>query len=566
MILKAISRNPRIVQWILPEIVRLVPKFGHFFSFLVAKHETELLKCAFCFLAEKSALDSCPYTRVLQIPQQMTLFNHNSTQSPPNYLGMLAIVIIGLTVYRSMLWAFTDFTLFFDEAYYWGWAQDLDWGFYSKPPMIAVLIAMTTSVCGDGELCVKAGALIVHPLTALLIFSIARMLFDARTGFFAAVTYITMPGISWSSLIISTDVVLLFFWAAGMLLFLKALHSGKMLYWVAAGVCGGLGLLSKYNMIVFPLSVLFFLFSAPQYRHELKRPGVYVAMALAVLVFLPNLIWNMQHGFPTFQHTAEISKVSQKTRHLEELGAFLGSQLGVFGVIFFPTMLYVFARAKSLWDNEAYRFLICFALPFLTIISVLALLGRAHANWATPTYVAGCILVAAFLVTRQRVKLWTIAVMINLLLAILAYHWHGIANVLDIRLTAKTDPFKRVQGWRELAKPVARILAQYPSALLLSDTRDTLAELIYYVKPHPLNAVAWNPHGKLENHYELTTTMDDKLGKDFIYVTELGDIPLLRQSFASVQTLDSIHVSVHEDYSLDYHVYYLQNFKGYPKQ
>jgi hypothetical protein len=435
--------------------------------------------------------------------------------------------------------------------------------------MIALLIALTTSVCGDGELCVKAGALIVHPLTAMLIFTIAKMLFNARVGFFSAVTYLTMPGISWSSLIISTDVVLLFFWAASMLLFLKALRTdnqpNNLGYWVAAGVAGGLGLLSKYNMMVFPMSVLFFLFSHQQYRQLLKRPGVYVAMAVAVVVFLPNLLWNAQHGFPTFQHTAEISKLSQKTLHFDELGAFLGGQLGVFGLIFFPLMLYIFTRAKSLWDNESYRFLICFALPFIAIISLQAFLGRAHANWATPTYVGGCILVAAFLINQQRFKIWLIAIVINLLLTITVYHWHDLTNAFDIKLTAKTDPFKRVQGWRDMAKPVERILAQYPSAILLADTRDTLAQLIYYVKPHPLNAVAWNPHGKLENHYELVTTMDDKLGKDFIYVTEKTDLPLIRQSFESVQELTYIHISIYDSYSLDYQVYYLQNFRGYPE-
>jgi 4-amino-4-deoxy-L-arabinose transferase-like glycosyltransferase len=400
-------------------------------------------------------------------------------------------------------------------------------------------------------------------LTALLIFSIAKLLFNARVGFFSAVTYLTMPGISWSSLIISTDVVLLFFWAASLLMFLKALRTDNMGYWVAAGVTGGLGLLSKYNMMVFPLSVLFFLLSAQQHRHQLKQPGVYVAMAVAVVVFLPNLIWNAQHGFPTFQHTAEISELSQKAVHFDELGAFLGGQLGVFGLIFFPVMLYIFIRAKSLWNNESYRILICFALPFIALISLQAFLGRAHANWATPTYVTGCILVAAFLVTHQRTKVWLMAIVINLLLTMTAYHWHDIANALDIKLTAKTDPFKRVQGWRELAKPVERILAQYPEAILLGDTRDTLAQLIYYVTPHPLNAVAWNPQRLLQNHYELVTTMDDKLGKDFIYVTESTDLTLIKQSFESVEKLSEVHISLYENYSLDYQVYYLQKFKGY---
>jgi len=490
--------------------------------------------------------------------------NNHIPPSTTRFVGLLVLIIIVLTAYRGALLATTDFTLFFDESYYWGWAQNLDFGYYSKPPMIALLIALTTSVCGDGELCVKAGALIMHPLTALLIFALSRLLFDARIGFYAAVTYLTMPGVALSSLIISTDLVLLFFWAAGMYFFLRALRSGDMSHWVAAGLCGGLGLLSKYNMIIFPLSVMFFLFSAQRHRSELKRPGLYVAMGLAVLVFLPNLIWNARHGFPTFQHTADISKLSEETLHFQELGAFLGSQLGVFGLIFFPTMLYAFARAGSVWKNESYRFVICFALPFITLISVQAFLGRAHANWATPTYVAGCILVAAYLISRQRYKLWLAGIVINLLLTVTAYHWHNIANVLDIKLTAKTDPFKRVQGWREVAKPVQDILAKYPSAILLADTRDTLAQLIYYVEPHPFNAVAWNPKGQLQNHYELVTTMEDKIGKDFIYVTEGNDIQSMRQSFKSVRQLTEIHVAVHEDYSLDYRVFYLQGFKGYP--
>lgn len=487
-----------------------------------------------------------------------------NTEPARPFLLMLGVVIVVLTAYHCAMLSFTDFSLFVDEAYYWGWAQHLDFGYYSKPPMIAGLIALTTSVCGDGEMCVKAGALLVHPLTALLIFFLAKALFDARIGFYSAVCYLTMPGIAWSSLIISTDVVLLFFWAAAMYLFRNALHTGGKGYWLAAGVAGGLGLLSKYNFMVFPLSVFLFLFSASDYKDRLKQPGVYIAMVVAVAVFLPNLIWNAQHGFPTFQHTAEISRLSQNTLHLDELTEFIGGQFGVFGVVFFPVLLYVFASAKPLWNNESYRFLICFALPFLVLICLQAFLGRAHANWATPTYVAGSILVTAYLIHRQKFKWWIAALVINLLLTFTAYHWHYIAKVLDFPLTAKNDPFKRVQGWQPFAHQVERILQQYPSALLLGDSRTTLAELIYYIRPHPFNAVVWNPQGLLRDHYDLTTTLNDKLGKDFIFVAEGTNFPLLAKSFESVTPLSKIHIPIHRDYALDYHVFYLHNFLGYP--
>ena len=485
--------------------------------------------------------------------------------STRHFLLLLGLAIAVLTLYRGTVLWFTQYDLFVDEAYYWGWAQHLEFGYYSKPPMIAVLIAMTTSVCGDGEFCVKSGALIVHPLTALLIFYIGKALFDARVGFYSALTYLTMPGIAWSSLIISTDVVLLFFWAATMWLFIKALRTDSMGYWLAAGVAGGLGLQSKYNMLVFVLSVIVFLWTDPRGRQQFRRPGLYAATIVAVLVFLPNLLWNAYHGFPTFHHTAEISEIGEKTLHFDELATFLGGQLLLFGLVFFPVMVYLFARAKAFWNDGAYRLLICFAFPFLALISLVALFGKANANWATPTYVAGCILVTAFLIHKQQLKIWVIAVTINVLLAIAAYHWHGIASTLKIPLTAKYDFYKRVQGWEELARPVEHILEQYPSALLLGDTRTTLAELIYYIKPHPFNAVIWNPRHKIEDHYDLTTTMADKLGKDFIFVSEQPDLPLLQASFERVTFLRDIHVEIHKDYALNRRVYYLQGFKGYPK-
>ena len=58
--------------------------------------------------------------------------------------------------------------LFFDEAQYWYWAQTPAFGYFSKPPMLAWLIASTTELCGaSSEFCVRLAAPIIHSLTAL---------------------------------------------------------------------------------------------------------------------------------------------------------------------------------------------------------------------------------------------------------------------------------------------------------------------------------------------------------------------------------------------------------------
>ena len=147
---------------------------------------------------------------------------------------------------------------------------------------------------------------------------------------------------------------------------------------------------------------------------------------------------------------------------------------------------------------------------------------------------------------------------------LIAYHFDALAHYFVIDLRAKTDPYKRVRGWAQIGRQAQILRSQYPDTLYLGDSRDVLAELMYYVHPHPLDAVLWNPHHVMDNHYALSTTMDDKLGRSFLYITEADHLPpeVLR-SFDSVEALPPLHVTIHSDYALDYQAWYLQGFKGY---
>ena len=70
--------------------------------------------------------------------------------------AMLLAILAGLLVFRLVALAFNRTDLFFDEAQYWSWSLDPDFGYYSKPPLIAWMIGATTAVCGHGEACIRA--------------------------------------------------------------------------------------------------------------------------------------------------------------------------------------------------------------------------------------------------------------------------------------------------------------------------------------------------------------------------------------------------------------------------
>lgn len=487
---------------------------------------------------------------------------NDSAQRPLYWL--LLILVLG-TLYRALALHGSGLNLYVDEAQYWTWSQALDWGYYSKPPVIAALIAVTTTLFGDGELAVKSGALLVYPLTTLLLYALARRMFDARIALWSALLFFTLPGVAFSSLIISTDVPLFLCWTAAAYSLWRALETDEWLWWLAMGAACGIGLLTKYTMGIFALGTVAYLLLSPMQRRHFANPKPYAAAALAALIFAPNLWWNAHHGWPTFQHTAEISNLEGGAQlHWDELQEFLSGQAAIMGPVLFIALIWRALHFKAWNADPRERFLACLALPFLLIISLQALLGRANANWGAMTYATGTLWMVATLLPRHR-KWLIAALLINLVAMSLAYHYHAVTRVLGVQLNRKSDVYKRVQGWDVLGERVKALLAEQPGTLLLANERDTMSELAYYARPASAGAVLWNPLHQLTNHYELVTKMEGHGGRNFLFLTRDAALPpLMADSFLAVKQLPDISVPVVPGWSLDYRVWQLTGFIGYP--
>ena len=482
-------------------------------------------------------------------------------------LKRLLLYIAIVTLYRLFMlnYASDMISLYADEAYYWGWAQHFDFGYYSKPPMVAWLIMLGTSLFGDTFVGIKIMSLIVYIFTTLNIYFLAKELFnDDAIAFFSALAFITLPAVWLSSLIISTDVPFLFFWSLGMLFFVKALKSDSWRDWLVTAVAGGGGLLSKYTMIIFVVSAFAYLAGSSNHRHHLKNPKLYAAMMLAAVIYLPNLYWNYTHEFVSFKHTSrDNAHITGLHFHFNKMLEFLGSQFGVFGPILFGWLLAILPRYRSLTREESLKLLWWFIVPMFILILTVSLLSRAFANWSAPMYVASTLLVVAWLWQKSYKKWLYAAIAINILFGILFYHYHDITRVMGIELTKKSDPYRRVLGWRELGERVSEVMKRYPHAKLLSDDRKEMAELIFYVKPHPFDAVIWNPDHTLRDHYEMTTDMQKHIGEDFIFVTNRGAISEIARRFESSKLLETIEIPLYKEFGRRFYVYYLKNFKGY---
>ena len=156
-------------------------------------------------------------------------------------LGMVLTVAV-ITAMRLGYLTVYPFGLQPDEAQYWSWSLDPAWGYFSKPPMVAWLIAGTTALCGSTEACIKASVPLLHGLTACFIYGAASRLYGRRAGYLAGLLYLTLPGVSFSSAIISTDPPLLTFWSAGLYALVRLGEARGRAYswWLALGLAMGL--------------------------------------------------------------------------------------------------------------------------------------------------------------------------------------------------------------------------------------------------------------------------------------------------------------------------------------
>lgn len=478
----------------------------------------------------------------------------------------LIAVIFLLTIYRLFALSQGHVTPFYDEAYYYHWSLNPDWGYYSKPPMVAWVIAITTSLLGDTSFALKAGAPILYSLTALILYALAKRLWNPQAGAAAGLVFASATLVGFNSLFITTDAPLLFFWALSAWLFTLALFEGDSWRWVLAGLAVGLGMLSKYTMALLPIGLLLYMALTPQWRAQLATWKPWMAAIIAGLVFAPNIYWNYQHDFVTLSHTSDISQLDKKLFNPDKLAEFWVSQLLVLGPIWSYFLFRQWFSRSARQSMPYIGLILALFLPLFAVISTQALLSRAFINWAAPCIIALSLSVGFYLHQRASVKPLVIGATIQLLLLSLFYHWPTVLNTLNIEQSRKNTPYQRTEGWRELSLAVKPMLDANPSLVLASPSRKLLAYISFYATPGELRVASWNANPDyIEDYYDLFFNLRryTNENKEFLLVNETSLPVSILSRFNSCETLPTQELAVFKDLTRSLYQYRCTGFKGY---
>lgn len=253
---------------------------------------------------------------------------------------------------------------FRDALYYLACADHLAFGYVDQPPLFPFIAWIGRHTFGT-----SLPALIFWPALAgaariLLVAAFARELGAKRFGVALAAALAATPAVWWvMDHQFAMNAFEALFWTGCAYVILRMIHTQNPRLWLAFGVIAGLGLENKYSIAVFAFALLLGLLLTP-HRKLLFTPWLFAGGAVALLIFLPNLIWNIQHHWPFLELMHNI-RVSGKDIAYPP-GVYTAQQILMMNPFSFPfwfggLLFYFFSRAGRNYLVFGWTFLSTFA-------------------------------------------------------------------------------------------------------------------------------------------------------------------------------------------------------------
>jgi hypothetical protein len=218
--------------------------------------------------------------------------------------------MVGLCAVKLLLHIFTSvrhYGYFRDELYYLDMARHLDWGYVDAAPLIAVYAKVALLLGGSLAALRILPALAGAALVALTIL-IARELGGGRYAqFLSGIAILLCPAFVGTDSLLTMNAFEPLFWMGCIWVVVRILRTGDSRLWLWFGVLAGLGLENKHSTLSFGFAVTVALLLT-QHRREFARPWIWIAGALAVALFLPNLVWQIRHHFPTIEDLGNVRR------------------------------------------------------------------------------------------------------------------------------------------------------------------------------------------------------------------------------------------------------------------
>lgn len=321
----------------------------------------------------------------------------------------IVLYIAAATFLAHMLTA-TRYGYFCDELYYLACARHLAFGYVDQPPMIALVVWLTVHTLGTSLLALRFLPALAGAATVWLTALIARELGGGKFAQGLAALSIALAGVYVvMAHLMTMNVFEPLLWMGCAFVIVRIVKTGNQKLWLWFGILAGIGLENKYSIAVFGFAAVVGLLLTKE-RKAFRSPWIWLGAAIALAIFLPNVIWNFQHHWPFIELMRNI-RASGRDIHRGP-AASLGEQIFMMSPLNFPIwlagLLYLFFSPQG----KRYRVL---GWMFLVVLAAMMILqGKDY--YSAPAYpmllAAGAVALEHLFRNRRWLKQAALAVLV----------------------------------------------------------------------------------------------------------------------------------------------------------
>jgi hypothetical protein len=279
---------------------------------------------------------------------------------------------------------------FRDEFYYLDCSANLDWGYVDQPPFAPFVLAVTRALFGTSLLAIRLPAILAGAGTVAMAGLLAREMGGGRFAqSLACLSVIAAPVFLTMGSFFSMNPFDYLFWAVAAYLLVRIIKTDNSRLWLWFGVTAGLGLENKMSMAFFGGMVAVAMIFTPQRKYYLDK-NLWIGGAIALVIFLPNILWQVKNGWPSLEFMRDTSAYKNLPVTFPK---FLLDQLIVMGPLTAP--VWIAGLFYGLFSKKGRTFLV-FSLVYLGLVTVFYF-SNGKSYYLAPVYPALFALGAVFL-------------------------------------------------------------------------------------------------------------------------------------------------------------------------
>lgn len=336
---------------------------------------------------------------------------------------LLPVTILLLSILNIIQGSYTE--LLPDEAYYWVYSQDMNWGFFDHPPFVAVWVTISNFLFTD-ELGVRFFSAISFSLMLYLVWFTIDHPSKNKYSWLFLLLFLSTALLNVYGFITTPDTPLLFFFA--LFLWSYKLYLNKkstLVYFVLSIAITGM-MYSKYQGVL----VIFFIFLSNW--KLVKDYKIWLVCFGALILYMPHIYWQYINDFPSIRYHL-YERASVATYKFEYTLMHIVNAIAILGFTFIIIYKAFFKGIKS--NDIFHRGLNSIVLGFFFFFLVSSFRGHVQAQWIAPIMLPLILITFNYLIEHKKnLKLFSYLALTNIVIILFVRICIANEGILPVKL------------------------------------------------------------------------------------------------------------------------------------